>query len=249
MTTPRFLSASRSATLQRHDFDFPETAQTLVQLQIQTFHDNTIKSNSTSAMSWLWNNPMIKKNLNTQSGISHMCITLLLLPLHTFIACLLPSPLSSSHFYSSMGWPDECKTLRLFTFNLSAGIVLLSKELQPSKARLPMAITDTGRLMLAKEVHSWKAQCRMVVTDSGSVTLAKELQPSNAPSVMSVTDSGRVMFTKELHHRNAPQPMAATDSGRVMFLKELQPSNARPSMAVTDSGRVMLAKELHPRKA
>ena len=98
-----------------------------------------------------------------------------------------------------MRWPEECKTLRLFTCNLSARIVLLSKELQPSKARLPMAIPDTGRLMLSKEVHWWKAQYRMAVNDSGRVTLAKELQSSNALSPMSVTDSGRVMFVKELH--------------------------------------------------
>ena len=55
-----------------------------VQLQMRTLH--SIKSNSTSAISWLWKYIQYQRKLNTQGGISHMCITLLLLPLHTFIA-------------------------------------------------------------------------------------------------------------------------------------------------------------------
>ena len=129
------------------------------------------------------------------------------------------------------------------------GIVMLSKELQPSKALFEMNVNDSGRVMLAKELHPAKAPNPMAVTDSGIAMLARDAQCRKAQSSMAVTDSGIVMSAKELHPSKARPPITVTDSGKVMSAKEVHPSKARPPMAVTDSGRLMLAKDLQFAKA
>ena len=97
------------------------------------------------------------------------------------------------------------QTLRLFTCNLSSKAHRPSnlKDVHPSKAPSPMAVTGSGIVMLAKDSQPSKALLPMAVTDSGIVMLAKDSQPSNAPSPMAVTDSGIVTLAKDRQIENA----------------------------------------------
>ena len=58
-----------------------------------------------------------------------------------------------------------------------AGMVILLKESQNSKAQNPMYLAELGMVMAVNELHFMKAQAPMWVTESGMVTLAKELHP------------------------------------------------------------------------
>jgi len=82
---------------------------------------------------------------------------------------------------------------------------------QPSKARSPMAVTDSGIAMLSKDLHSLKA-----------------------PSPLAVTDPGIAMLSKDLHSLKAPFPMAVTNSGIVIRAKDWQSAKAKSPMVVTD---------------
>ena len=68
---------------------------------------------------------------------------------------------------------NEIQTLRLFTCNLS------------SKAHRPSNLKDSG---IARDLHPSKAPSPMAMTDFGKVILVKELQPRNARSPMIISD-------------------------------------------------------------
>ena len=74
----------------------------------------------------------------------------------------------------------------------------LVRELQPSKARYPIRVTELGMLKLLSAVHLWKASSEMLVTESGMVTLSKEIQPRNAPHPMKATDLGSARLIKDV---------------------------------------------------
>ena len=56
---------------------------------------------------------------------------------------------------------------------------MLDRELQPEKAKSPIAVTLSGMTMLDRELQSEKAESPIAVTLSGMAILDK-LQPANA---------------------------------------------------------------------
>ena len=144
------------------------------------------------------------------------------------------------------GWPSTLK---------DSGIVMLAKDLQPSKAPSPMAVTDSLQSDDCQRIGTCEGRvpnerhrlrdcdaCQRTATFKGSrpnsrpnsrhwgmVTLAKDFQSAKAKSWMAFTDWGIVTFT-ELR--------------LVVLLKDLQAQKAHIPMSVTDSGIVMLSKEM-----
>ena len=142
--------------------------------------------------------------------------------------------------------PSTLVTMSLIN---DSGIVMLVREVQPSKARSPMKFTDSPRVMLAREAQPSKALSSILVTDSPNVMLAREVQPAKALFPMLVTDSPKVMLAREAQFLKARPLMKVTDSPKMMLAKEAQPSKARSSIVFTDSPKVMLAREAQPSKA
>ena len=89
--------------------------------------------------------------------------------------------------------------------------------------------------MLSKELHPLNALLPILVTLSGMSILSKDLQPPNAFSPISVTPSGISILFKELHPLNALLPILVTLFGMSMLFNELHPLNA-PPISVTLSG-------------
>ena len=57
------------------------------------------------------------------------------------------------------------------------GIERKKREVQPSKAYLPICVTDAGSVIDASEAQPLKAPPPICVTDAGSVIDASEVQP------------------------------------------------------------------------
>ena len=130
-------------------------------------------------------------------------------------------------------------------------IVMLSKAVQRAKAVLPKVFQkfQSGMVMLFKELQPSKAWLPISVTESGIVMLFKELQPQKAQRPISVTESGMVMLSKDLQLSKAPSPIFVTESGMVMLSKDFQWSKPRNSgnppctISVTESAMVILLKK------
>ena len=129
------------------------------------------------------------------------------------------SSLDHLAFCMKDGWPSTLK---------DSGIVMLAKDLQPSKAPSPMAVTDSLQSDACQRTATFKGS-RPNSRHWGMVTLAEDFQSAKAKSRMAFTDWGIATFT-ELR--------------LVVLLKDLQAQKAHIPMSVTDSGIVMLSKEM-----
>ncbi|KOO35334.1 ser thr protein kinase, partial [Chrysochromulina tobinii] len=84
------------------------------------------------------------------------------------------------------------------------GIVIDKSEVQPSKASLPICVTDAGSVIDASEAQPSKAHAPICVTDLGIVIDASDLQPLKAYPPICVTDSGSVIDASEVQPEKAP---------------------------------------------
>ena len=124
-----------------------------------------------------------------------------------------------------------------------AGIVMVDKDLQPSKALTPMSVTDSGIVMLARELHRAKAPTAMVVKDSGRLMPTKELQPSKARPPMNchrLRDSDALPRTYSLQRRS-PQWLSQTE-GITTLTTWLYARKARGGIFVREDGMLTWRK-------
>ena len=92
--------------------------------------------------------------------------------------------------------------------------------LEPSKARGP-TVTAFGRLTDSNGQPS-KAQLPMEVTESGTSNVFNELQPKKAQKGMHVTEFESVKLTNDEQWLKEASPIEVTESGIVKLTSELQ---------------------------
>ena len=94
--------------------------------------------------------------------------------------------------------PNSCSRQRLCSQSLSLNqeYWYLPKELQPSKAELPISVTESGILILAKELQPSKAELPISVTELGMVTFTIFVQSLKAALETFVTVWGIFTWQK-----------------------------------------------------
>lgn len=83
----------------------------------------------------------------------------------------------------------------------------------PSKAELPIEVTDSGIARDVRRLHPSKADCPIIVTELGMTTERRLLQSSNAYCRMDVTEVGITTEVNLLHPINARSEIVLTVPG------------------------------------
>ena len=106
-----------------------------------------------------------------------------------------------------------------------SGILMLVKEVQPSKALLPISVTESGILMVAKELQPSKAELRILVTESGMATFTIFVQSLKAALETFVTVWGIFTWQKSCL-QTAPLVAASISFGLYMTVMSDSACNA-----------------------
>ena len=146
---------------------------------------------------------------------------------------------------------------------------MLSREVQPEKAPLQIAITPSlivigfcltsplylyNHLLMYIVPSGWfsnhfvlaKAYPPIFFTELGKSILSREVQPLKASQPISVTESGMTTFLREVQPEKAPPPIIVTEYGMSILSREVQPEKASLPIIVTEYGMSMLLSEVQP---
>ena len=134
------------------------------------------------------------------------------------------------------------------------------RELQFSKARPPILVTEEGMFMEVRELQYEKARSPILVTQDGisyfskpSLARIRQLSSFLNNTLLSDLyigfDSSTVMAVRGLHPLKASNSMLVTEEGMFMEVREMQPQKALPSILVTEDGMFMEVREMQFWKA
>ena len=136
-------------------------------------------------------------------------------------------------------------------------MVIEARDTQPSKAHVPILVTEAGIVIEAREEQPRKAESPILVTEEG-ITLF--LHPATSVFVFrSIMQLFSLRYTllllstvidvRKEHSPKAHSPILVTEEGIVIEVREEQPSKAESPILVTESGIVIEAREEQPQKA
>ena len=96
-------------------------------------------------------------------------------------------------------------------------MTILVRPVQPSKALLPILVTESGMTMLVRPVQPLKASFPISVTESGMTMLVRPVQPLKASFPISVTELGISIFFRSVQSWKAYLPIFVTVFGMVVL--------------------------------
>ena len=118
-----------------------------------------------------------------------------------------------------------------------AGIVTLSSAAQPENAFFGITVTSPGILTVLIDEQPEKTPSPSVFTLSGTLIAARDEQPEKRLAFNSASPLDRTTLLSFAQFENAPSPMAVTVSDMPM-LSSFAPANADFSISFTVSGTV-----------